>query len=521
MLLHEHLENGADKNPNFAFSEFEGNSLSYQEANLLSNQLANKLVSEGLEVGDRFAFLAKNCTEMAIMYYAASKVGAVPVPLNYRLADQEWAYIINDSEAKLIIVKGNEYSDRINQISSELKNVKKYISISLDNSIEKFQDFYDWLSDSSNEKPTLKIHENDDVYQMYTSGTTGHPKGAVLLQRNVAANIRQYLNSLTLPRPSRTLLVAPMYHAAAMINMCGCIAIGGTIVIQEDFIPQDVVDCLANEKITHTVLVPAMIQACLVSVPNVASNEYNDLDQIHYGASPIAPETLKKAMDVFKCKFGQGFGMTETVAVICLMTPEEHIRALNEKPELLKSCGRPAIDTQVEIRDENDNPLPIGEIGQICAKGPQIMKGYWNKKEESEKALKGGWMHTGDAGRMDEEGFVFIQDRIKDMIVSGGENIYSTEVEAALFAHPDVVDAAVIGVPDEKYGEVVKACIVKKEGSNVTEDDLISFCKDRIASYKKPQSVDFIDEVPRNASGKVLKKVLREPYWKDQERQVS
>ena len=157
-------------------------------------------------------------------------------------------------------------------------------------------------------------------------------------------------------------------------------------------------------------LVPAMIQACLVSVPNVANNEYNDLDQIHYGASPIAPETLKKAMDVFKCKFGQGFGMTETVAVICLMTPEEHIRALNEKPELLKSCGRPAIDTQVEIRDENDNPLPIGEIGQICAKGPQIMKGYWNKKEESEKALKGGWMHTGDAGRMDEEGFVFIQD---------------------------------------------------------------------------------------------------------------
>ena len=163
----------------------------------------------------------------------------------------------------------------------------------------------------------------------------------------------------------------------------------------------------------------------------------------------------------------------------------------------------------------------LGEVGQICAKGPQIMKGYWNKDEESQKALKGGWMHTGDAGRMDEEGFVFIQDRIKDMIVSGGENIYSTEVEAALFAHPDVIDAAVIGVPDEKYGEVVKACIVKKEGSKINEEDLINFCKDRIASYKKPQSIDFIDEVPRNASGKVLKKVLREPYWKDQDRQVS
>jgi acyl-CoA synthetase (AMP-forming)/AMP-acid ligase II len=264
-----------------------------------------------------------------------------------------------------------------------------------------------------------------------------------------------------------------------------------------------------------------MIQACLVSVPNVANHEYAELDQIHYGASPIAPETLKNAMDVFKCKFGQGFGMTETVAVICLMTPEEHIRAIEEKPDLLKSCGRPAIDTQVEIRDENDNPLPVGEIGQICAKGPQIMKGYWNKKEETEKALMGGWMHTGDAGRMDEEGFVYIQDRIKDMIVSGGENIYSTEVEATLFAHPDIIDAAVIGVPNEKYGEVVKACIVKKEDSDLTEEDVINFCKDRIASYKKPQSIDFIDEVPRNASGKVLKKVLREPYWKDQDRQVS
>ena len=521
MLLHEHLEKGAEKKPNFSFSEFEKKSLSYHEANLLSNKLANKFVDEGLQVGDRFAFLAKNCTEMAIMYYAASKVGVVPVPLNYRLADQEWSYIINDSKAKLIIVKGNEYANRINMIKSELLDVKKYVSIELEEPINDFSDFYNWISDSSETKPTRNVIEEDDVYQMYTSGTTGHPKGAILLQRNVAANIRQYLDRLTLPNPSRTLLVAPMYHAAAMINMCGCIALGGTIVIQEDFIPQNVVDCLANEKITHTVLVPAMIQACLVSVPNVESNDYNDLDQIHYGASPIAPETLKRAMDVFKCKFGQGFGMTETVAVICLMTPEEHIRALNEKPELLKSCGRPAIDTQVEIRDDDDNPLPIGEVGQICAKGPQIMKGYWNKDEESQKALKGGWMHTGDAGRMDEEGFVFIQDRIKDMIVSGGENIYSTEVEAALFAHPDVLDAAVIGIPDEKYGEVVKACIVKKEGSKINEDDLINFCKDRIASYKKPQSIDFIDEVPRNASGKVLKKVLREPYWKGQDRQVS
>ena len=521
MLLHEHLENKLDKQPDFLFSEFQGRQITYREANTLSNKLAHSLISVGLKKGDRFAFLSKNSSEMAFMYYAASKVGVVPVPLNYRLADKEWEYIVNDSQSKIMFVRGNEYCERIKISKDNYKHIQKFIYIESSEFESDWIEFYDWISDQPEEKPEIDVNPEDDVYQMYTSGTTGHPKGAVLQQKNVAANIRQYLNSLKLPIPSRTLLVAPMYHAAAMINMCGCIAIGGTNIIQEDFIPKDVVDCLANEKITHTVLVPAMIQACLVSVPDVANHEYAELDQIHYGASPIAPETLKKAMDIFKCKFGQGFGMTETVAVICLMTPEEHIRAIEEKPELLKSCGRPAIDTQVEIRDENENPLPVGEIGQICAKGPQIMKGYGNKKEETEKALKGGWMHTGDAGRIDEEGFVYIQDRIKDMIVSGGENIYSTEVEAALFAHPDVIDAAVIGIPNEKYGEVVKACIVKKEGSDLSEEDIINFCKDRIASYKKPQSIDFIDEVPRNASGKVLKKVLREPYWKDQDRQVS
>ena len=521
MLLHQHLENHASTQPKFLFSEFEGKTLTYKEANDLANQFANSLLNEGLVKGDRFTFLAKNCSEMAVMYYGSSKVGIVPVPLNYRLADKEWEYIINDSESKLIIVRGDEYVSRITDNKVNLENIKKYISISSSKNDDSWNDFYEWVSDSSKGNPNSKITEEDDVYQMYTSGTTGHPKGAIILQRNVAGNIRQYLTGLTLPVPSRTLLVAPMYHAAAMINLAGCIAIGGTIIVQEDFVPADVVSCLANERITHTVLVPAMIQACLVAVPGVEKNSYSDLDQIHYGASPIAPETLRKAMEVFKCKFGQGFGMTETVAVLCSLSTDDHEKAVKDKPQLLKSCGKPLVDTIIEIRDRNDKALPIGEIGQICAKGPQIMKGYWKKEEETQKALKGGWMHTGDAGYMDEEGYVYIQDRIKDMIVSGGENIYSTEVEAVLFDHPNVVDAAVIGVPDDQFGEVVKACIVLKKGSLTSEQEIIDFCKDKIASYKKPRSIDFIKEVPRNASGKVLKKQLREPYWKGRDRQVS
>ncbi len=520
MLLHQYLEKFAKSTPEFLFSEFSGRNISYEKANKLANKLARALINFGLKKGDRFSFLAKNCDEMAIMYHAASKAGIVPVPLNYRLADPEWEYIINDSGSKLLIVRNDEYISRIDSFKSNLSSIKKFVKINSQKKYNEWQDFHEWIDEYEENNIDLDINEDDEIYQMYTSGTTGLPKGAILLQRNVAANTRQYFDRLKLPVPPRTLLVAPMYHAAAMINFCGCITKGGTIVIHEDFSPPAVVNTLSKEKITHTVLVPAMIQACLMTVPDVEKYSFENLDQIHYGASPIAPETLKKAMDVFKCKFGQGFGMTETVAVICILSTDDHERALQEKPELLKSCGRPVIDAEVEIRDDTGKVLPIGEIGQICARGPQIMKGYWNKEEETKKALKEGWMHTGDAGYMDEEGYVYIQDRIKDMIVSGGENIYSTEVEAALFAHPNIVDAAVIGIPDEKLGEAVKACVVIQEGISISENDIIEFCKEKIASYKKPKSVDFIKEVPRNASGKVLKKVLREPYWKDQDRQV-
>ena len=521
MLLHQNLEKYAEMTPDHLFSEFKDTKRTYKEANIDANKMANSFLIEGLKKGDRFSFLAKNCDEMAIMYHAASKVGVVPVPLNYRLANQEWEYIINDSQSKLIMVRDDEFISRIDSFKDKLQTVKKFISIKGSKQLSDWLDLSDWSQGVDVKNLNVNIKEDDDVYQMYTSGTTGLPKGAIISQRNVAANTEQYFDRLVLPIPPRTLLVAPMYHAAAMINFCGCIALGGTVVIHEDFIPIDVVETLSKEKISHTVLVPAMIQACLMTVPSVDDYTFDELDQIHYGASPIAPETLKRAMDVFGCKFGQGFGMTETVAVICILSTDDHEKALKEKPELLKSCGKPVKGATVEIRDENGNELPRGKIGQICAKGPQIMKGYWNKDEETKKSLIDGWMHTGDAGFMDEEGYVYIQDRIKDMIVSGGENIYSTEVEAALFAHPEIVDAAVIGIPDDKLGEAVKACVVKKDGSLLTDIELINFCKEKIASYKKPKSVDFISEVPRNASGKVLKKNLREPYWKDKDRQVS
>jgi acyl-CoA synthetase (AMP-forming)/AMP-acid ligase II len=239
-----------------------------------------------------------------------------------------------------------------------------------------------------------------------------------------------------------------------------------------------------------------------------------------YGASPIAVETLRRAIEVFGCDFAQGFGMTETTAVATILSTADHKRALAGKPGLLLSCGRAIPGTSIRIVDDEDKEVPRGTIGEVLVRGPQLMRGYWNLPEASAEALRGGWMHTGDAATMDDEGFVYIQDRVKDMIVSGGENVYPREIEDVLFQHPAVADAAVIGVPDAQWGEAVKAVVVLRAGKTATESELVDHCRAKLAGYKRPRSVDFIAELPRNPSGKVLKRELREPYWKGHTRRV-
>jgi fatty-acyl-CoA synthase len=271
-----------------------------------------------------------------------------------------------------------------------------------------------------------------------------------------------------------------------------------------------VVRALSSERIVGATLVPAMIQACLVGVPDVAERRYDDLRFMMYGASPIAVETLRRAIEVFGCGFAQGFGMTETTAAATFLLPADHERALRGKPELLLSCGRALPGTQIKIADADDHELPRGQIGEVLVRGPQLMRGYWNMPEASTEALRGGWMHTGDAAVMDDEGFVYIQDRVKDMIVSGGENVYPREIEDVLFKHPAVADAAVIGVPDPMYGEAVCAYVELKPGAAADEAALIEHCRASIASYKKPKYVRFVEALPRTSSGKVMKKDLRE-----------
>lgn len=519
MRLHEFLDKQASAQPQVDFAVQGGRRMAYGEAAAETHRLANALATAGLKPGDRFAYLSKNSIEFALLYYAASRAGVVPVPLNYRLSPPEWAYIINDSQSKLLFAAG-DFAAACQPVCGDLKHVKTCIGINSP-AVDGWEDYEKWLSSHPTTAHDAKVNEDADVYQMYTSGTTGHPKGAVLTHAAVSANTKQVENMLKLGSGDRYLLVAPIYHAAAAISLFSTVNLGGTAFIQEDFIPPEVVRVLSEEKIRGALLVPAMIQACLMMVPDVAQRSYDDLRYIVYGASPIAEQTLRMAMQAFKCDFLQGYGMTELTAVATVLSSEDHRLALESKPHLLLSAGRALPNTEVRVVDENDHDVPNGQIGEIIVRGPQMMKGYWNLPEASEEALKGGWMHTGDAGVMDDDGYIYIQDRVKDMIVSGGENVYPRVVEEVLFQHPAVADAAVIGVPDSMWGESVKAIIVLKQGQEASADEIMDFCRDKLGGFERPRSVDFAQVLPRNATGKVLKRELREPYWQGQTRRVA
>ncbi len=494
--------------------------VTYREAAEQVNRFANALLAAGLRRGDRFAYLSKNAIEYAYMFYGAAKAGVVPVPLNYRLAPPEWRYIVNDARARLLIARG-EYAAAIAPVVGELETVERCIALDAGDVPSGFEDYGDFVAKAPATPAGSEVSPDDDVYQMYTSGTTGRPKGAVLTHRAVMAHLTQASFALTGLAAERALIVAPMYHAAAALMSFSTIWFGGSLFIQEDFHPVAAVQAMSEQRIGRALLVPAMIQACLVMVPDVAERQYPHLRFIAYGASPISEATLRRAIEVFRCDFLQGYGMTETTAAVTYLLPSDHRRALNGEPHLLLSAGRAMVGTEVRVVDAEDRDVPIGQVGEVIARGPQLMRGYWNLPEATAEALRGGWMHTGDAGRLDEEGYLYISDRVKDMIVSGGENVYPREVEEVLFQHPAVADVAVIGVPDERWGEAVKAIVVLREGAQADAAELIEFCRGRLAGYKRPQSVDFVDALPRNPSGKVLKRELREPYWQGHTRRVS
>jgi acyl-CoA synthetase (AMP-forming)/AMP-acid ligase II len=312
-------------------------------------------------------------------------------------------------------------------------------------------------------------------------------------------------------------IVLPMFHLLATSFGLTTFYAGGKNVILRDTVPAEILRLIAEQRITVGVFVPALI-LFLLQTPGIAETDLSSLRLIVYGASPIPFELLRKAKETFKCKFVQGYGMTELSCGIAYLSAEDHESGNEQR---LRSCGKAVNTAEMRVVDEEDNELPVGEVGEIIVRSPQIMKGYWNLPEETAQTIRGEWLYTGDAGYFDADGYLYIHDRVKDMIISGGENIYPAEIENALFGHPAVADVAVIGVPDDEWGEAVKAIIVKKPGIEVADTEIIAFAQERIARFKAPKSVDFVDAIPRNPTGKILKRQLREPYWQGRERRVN
>lgn len=496
--------------------------LTYAQLRERVNRLANALLQNGLVAGDRVAMLSKNAIEMVLIYLAGARIGVVPVPLNWRLAPAEWQYILDDAGAKVLFAE-TEFCTSVETVRAELISVMEFIAYGESAPSSDWQMFETWCRNSDSGNPDVGVDENDILYQMYTSGTTGRPKGALLTHRSVITNGMQcmpYFPAQFIPG-KRVLIVMPMFHAGGVSTVFGTLNAGACCVIHRDFSPHSVADALSGRGITMVNLVPAMIQAMLLEVPDIAERDYSALDAIVYGASAIAVEVLRNALEVFQCDFAQGYGQTEASACLTFLAPEDHQRALADNPQLLLSAGRAVLGTELRIVDNRGAELPAGSVGEVVARGPQIMQGYWNLPEATEKTLVDGWLYTGDAGYLDEDGYLYIQDRVKDMVVSGGENIYPREVEEVLYQYPGIAEAAVIGVPDKQYGEALLAVIVAKEGEQPMEEDLIAFCRERIAGYKVPRQFKFVDVLPRNPSGKVLKKDLRAPYWDNEGRAVS
>ncbi len=475
-------------------------------------KLANGLLDLGLEQGDRVAVLMLNCHRFLELYYGAMFAGLVIVPLNIRWGAKEFAYALADCQPKAFALDAAIYQ-HIKPYIEQLKQLGVQHFLFTDEQAPKGMIAYeDLLRKASTEEPGLNLSEDDLVGLFYTSGTTGHPKGAMLTHKNLMMNAYHAQIAFRFYSDSVYLHAAPMFHLADGAGTFTVSWNGGTHAFVPRFDPEAVLAAIEQYQATTVVLIPTMINA-LIHHPRVQHSNLSSLAQILYGASPMPVELLKRAMKVFGCQFQQGYGMTEAAPLVTVLTAEDHWRALTEGPErILASAGKPILGVDVRIVDDEDRDVQLGEVGEILVRGPNIMKGYWNRPEETEQALRGGWYHTKDMAKFDEEGYIYIVDRKDDMIITGGENVYSTEVESVLYEHPAVREAAVIGVPDEKWIQAIRAVVVLREGYSATERELIEFCRQHLSPYKVPKGVDLVQELPKGGTGKILKSALREQY---------
>ncbi len=505
----------AETRPDTVALHFEGETITYAALDRRANQVAQGLIAADVGLARRIAFLSKNNPPFFELWFGAAKTGAVLVPVNFRLASPEIAFVVNDAEAELLFV-GADFYAAVEKVASELKTVRAIIA--LDGGHPAWPDYRSWRDSQKAQDPRRPVRAGDCAIQMYTSGTTGHPKGAQLSHDNLLALLPLALDEWGRWHDGDVSLVCmPLFHIGGSGWALVGLYRGVENVLTRDFDPPAILRLIERQRITKAIFVPAMM-LFLLQAPQSRDTDFSSLELIVYGASPAPLDLIRRALDVFGCGLGQVYGLTETTGAITYLPPADHGEHAVER---MKSCGKPMAGVEIKVVDAAGNALPPGEVGEVVCRTPQVMLGYWHLDEATRRAIRGGWFHSGDAGYMDKDGYLYIYDRVKDMIVSGGENIYPAEVESALFGHPAIADVAVIGVPDEQWGEAVKAIVVKKPEARVTVAELIDYARERIAGYKVPRSVDFVAVLPRNPSGKLLKRELRKPYWEGRERQVN
>jgi long-chain acyl-CoA synthetase len=491
--------------------------------------VAQALRADGVAPGDRVAFLDRNGLAYFEVLFGGALTGAVNVAVNWRLSPVEMAGVMDDSRARVLVVDP-EFVPCLAGMDSGLPAVSRVVVLGDAKAeadrggasdLARRVGYDDWMGGQDAVDPGYLGGPDEVSLQLYTSGTTGLPKGVMLANRNIAHMMElAAADAFGIDADTVSLVAMPLFHIGGSGWALCAMSRGGTSVILRDMNPAALLRLVQTERITHAFVVPAVLMM-LLAAPEITSTDLSSLDTIFYGASPIAEEVLVRCMDVIGCRFSQVYGMTETSGAIIQLVPEDHDPD-GPRRHLLRSAGKPLAGVEVRIVEpDTGSDLPPHAVGEIWTRSAFNMLGYWEKPEETRRTVgDDGWLRTGDAGYADDEGYIYLHDRIKDMVVSGGENIYPAEVENVLLAMVGVADAAVIGVPDDTWGETVKAVVVRSAGSEISAGAVIDFCRLRLAHYKCPTSVDFTETLPRNPSGKILKRELREPYWRGRERRV-
>lgn len=476
-----------------------------------TSQLAQTLRAEGLTPGDRVAIQAWNRIELVEAEVACYKNALIKVPLNARLSTDETLHMLLDSGAKVLIADA-AHAQAVQARRHEVPGLQRIVNVD--------EGYEAWIGDAAPSQQLTPTRPDDTAVLHYTSGSSGVLKAAMQTYGNRAAMLRKFLMS-----PMRRAMpgdvqahVGPITHASGM-NLMYLIYCGATSLLLERFDEAELLQAIATEKVTRLFMVPTMINR-LVNHPKIADYDLSSLRLVLYGAAPMAPALVEQAIALFGPILAQGYGAGETNSMVTLLTEQDHVDALAHNPKRLASCGRCYAETEVRVVTDAGADIQPGDVGEIIVRGDDVMKGYWNAPELTAEAIIDGYYRTGDLATVDDEGYIYIVDRKKEMIICGGFNIYPAEIEQVLFAHPDVYEAAAVGIPDAEWGEQIKAVVVVKPGRATNAQDILDFCAPRLPGFKRPRSVDFIGELPKNPNGKIVRRLVREPYWAGQERRV-